>query len=206
MKNHPHYKAPLEGAHRGRGIATSLWFHSGMESVCTISVTENGKLNLLEGSADIGGTRAAVAMQAAEVLGLKAEDVNPVVVDTDSIGYTACSDGSRTAFATGWAAYEAAHDVKRQMIERVARIWETDPGTVELEGGVLKSKVDREQKMSFEELAEQLKETGGPIVGRGSVNPQGVGGSFAGVIADVEVDPETGKVDITRFTSGAGCG
>ena len=128
MKNHPHYKAPLEGPNRGRGVSLAFWFNIGEPSACTISVTENGKLNLLEGSADIGGTRAAVAMQAAEVLGLKAEDVNPIVVDTDSIGYTACSDGSRTAFATGWAAYEAAHDVKRQMIERVARIWETDPG------------------------------------------------------------------------------
>ncbi len=201
MKNHPHYKTPLEGPNRGRGVAASLWFHSGLESACTISVTENGKLNLLEGSADIGGTRAAVAMQAAEVLGLKAGDVNPVVVDTDSIGYTACSDGSRTAFATGWAAYEAAWDVKRQMIERAARIWETGPGEVEMEGGELRSRVDPGQRMSFKELAEQLKETGGAIVGRGSVNPHGVGGSFAGVIADVEVDPETGKVEIRRFTS-----
>ena len=40
----------------------------------------------------------------------------------------------------------------------------------------------------------------GPIVGRASVNPRGVGGSFAGSIADVEVDPETGKVEVLRFT------
>jgi CO/xanthine dehydrogenase Mo-binding subunit len=55
--------------------------------------------------------------------------------------------------------------------------------------------------MTFQELAARLGETGGPVVGRGAVNPRGVGGSFSGCIADVEVDPETGKVEILRFTS-----
>ena len=55
--------------------------------------------------------------------------------------------------------------------------------------------------MHFRELAAHLAETGGPVVGRGTVNPRGVGGSFSGCIVDVEVDPETGKVSILRFTS-----
>src|ERR1051325_10182988 len=55
--------------------------------------------------------------------------------------------------------------------------------------------------MSFAELAAKLEHTGGPVVGRGAVNPRGVGGSFSGAIADVEVDPETGKVTVLRFTS-----
>ena len=54
--------------------------------------------------------------------------------------------------------------------------------------------------MAFKELAARLDETGGPVMGRGAVNPSGAGGSFAGCIADVEVDPETGKVSILRFT------
>ena len=55
--------------------------------------------------------------------------------------------------------------------------------------------------MTFKELAAQLAGTGGPIVGRGTVNPTGAGGSFSGSIADVEVDPETGKVTVLRFTA-----
>ena len=55
--------------------------------------------------------------------------------------------------------------------------------------------------MPFAELAAKIGETGGPIVGRGAVNPRGVGGSFSGAIADVEVDPETGKTQVVRFTS-----
>ena len=68
------------------------------------------------------------------------------------------------------------------------------------EDGVFSTKKDA-HKLTFQELAAKLSSTGGPVVGRATVNARGVGGSFAGVIADVEVDPETGKVDILRFTS-----
>ena len=55
----------------------------------------HGTINLVTGSVDIGGSRTAVAMQAAEVLGLRAEDVSPTVVDTDTIGWTGVTGGSR---------------------------------------------------------------------------------------------------------------
>ena len=201
MMDHPHYSAPLEGPNRGRGLAIGFWFNVGLQSSASIAVNADGTINLVEGSTDIGGTRASLAMQAAEVLGIPAEDVRPTVVDTDSVGYTDVTGGSRVAFATGWAAYEAAQDVKRQMIERAALSWDVDSESLELDRGVFQSKSDPELNMTFKELAGQLGSTGGPIVGRATVNPSGVGGSFAGAMADVEVDPETGKVTILRFTA-----
>jgi len=126
------------------------------------------------------------------------------VVDTDSIGFTAVTGGSRTTFATGWAAYEAAQDVKRQMIERAASIWEIDADSIELEKGVFQSKSDPELKMTFKELAGQLPGSGGTVVGRANLNAGGLGaggGSFAGNIVDVEIDPETGKTTVLRFTA-----
>jgi xanthine dehydrogenase molybdenum-binding subunit len=198
MKSHPHYTAPLGGPNRGRGVAVGFWFNVGLPSSCTISVNADGTVNLVEGSTDIGGTRTSIAMQAAEVLGIAAEDVRPIVVDTDSVGFTAVTGGSRTTFATGWAAYEAAQDVVRQMKERAAKIWETDAAAVQMDRGVFCS---GDRSLTFKELADRLGGTGGPLVGRGAVNPRGVGGSFAGAIADVEVDPETGKVSVLRFTS-----
>ena len=201
MMAHPHYKSELQGANQGRGVAIGFWFNIGEPSSCTISVNDDGTVNLIEGSTDIGGTRTSIAMQAAEVLGLRADEVNPVVVDTDSIGYTAQTDGSRTTFATGWAAYEAAQEVKRLLIQRVATIWEVDSETIELNDRAFSSKADPELKMTFKELAGRLTKTGGPVVGTGTVNPSGIGGSFAGGIADVEVDPQTGKVEIVRYTA-----
>ncbi len=198
MKNHPHYKAPLDGPNRGRGVAIGFWFNIGLPSSCTISVNADGTVNLVEGSTDIGGTRTSIAMQAAEVLGIPAEDVRPTVVDTDSIGFTAVTGGSRTTFATGWAAYEAAQDVVRQLKERAAQLWQSDAASVTFERGIFRW---GDKSTTFRELAAQIDQTGGPVVGRGAVNPRGAGGSFSGNIVDVEVDPETGKVTILRFTA-----
>jgi CO/xanthine dehydrogenase Mo-binding subunit len=119
-------------------------------------------------------------------------------VDTDSVGFTHVTGGSRTTFATGWAAYEAAQDVVRQMKERAAILWEVKPEEVTVERDVYRS---GKRSLTFKQIAAKADETGGPIVGRASVNPRGVGGSFAGSIADVEIDPETGKTTVLRFTS-----
>ena len=200
MRDHPHYSAPL-GENQGRGIAVGFWFNIGFHSAVDLAVNGDGTVNLTEGSTDIGGSRASIAMQAAEVLGIPAEDVHPSVVDTDSIGYTFLTGGSRTTFATGWAAYEAAQSVKRQMIERAAAIWDVDQDSVQMEKGVISSTTDPELSITFKELAGQLAGTGGGISASESVNPQSFGGSFAGNIVDVEVDPETGKTDVVRFTA-----
>ena len=77
-------------------------------------------------------------------------------------------------------------------------LWETEAVAVEAGRGVFRS---GDRSMTFRELARRVPETGGPVVGRGAVDPRGVGGSFAGCIVDVEVDPETGKVTVLRFTS-----
>ena len=201
MRDHPHYNAPLEGSNRGRGVSVGFWFNVGLQSSCSLSVNSDGTVGLVEGSTDIGGTRSSVAMQAAEVLGVPVEDIRPTVVDTDSIGFTAGTGGSRVTFATGWAAYEAAQEVKRRMIKRAATIWDVDPTSLEMTKGVIQSKSDPELKMTFKELAGELSGSGGPIMGSATVDPKGEGGSFAGNIVDVEVDPDTGKVEILRFTA-----
>ena len=200
MRDHPHFSAPLEGPNRGRGVAVGFWMNGSGPSACTIRINADGTLYLSEGSPDIGGTRASVAIQAAEVLGIPAEDVHPAVVDTDSVGYTSGTGGSSVTYKTGWAAYEAAQDVKRQMVVRASTIWDVDADSVELADGVFQSKADPELKMSFKELAGQLGDTGGHIVGSSAVHPTAAGAAFAGNIVDVEVDPDTGKVTILRFT------
>lgn len=198
MKASAHYNAPLGGPNRGRGIAIGFWFNAGLPSSVNLSVTSDGSVNLVEGSTDIGGTRTSIAMQAAEVLGIPVERINPTVVDTDSVGFTHVTGGSRTTFATGYAAYEAAQDVMRQMKERAAKLMEADAASVQADKGVFTA---NGKSLTFAEIAAQLDATGGPVVGRGAVNPKSAGGSFAGAIADVEVDPETGRTQIVRFTS-----
>ena len=196
-----HYKTPLEGPNRGRGIAAGFWFNGTGPACATASVNADGTVSLIEGSPDIGGSRASMAIQVAEVLGLPAEDVHPTIGDTDSVGYTSLSAGSGATFKSGWACYEAATDIKQQLIQRAARIWDVSPDDVEYTDGVASHKSDSELKLTFKQLAGRLIGTGGPVVGRGNVNPAGVGNSFAVHIVDVEVDPETGKVAVLRYTA-----
>jgi len=181
-------------------VATGFWGNTGGPSSATASVNPDGTVSLVEGSVDIGGNRAVVAMHVAEVLGISVQEVKPTVGDTDSVGFTSLTGGSGAAFKTGWASYEAAHDIKRQMVERAAKIWDVSVDDVEYDHGAFSHKSDPELKLSFKQLAARLNGTGGPIVGRAQVAPTGVGPSFAAHIADVEVDPETGKVDVLRYT------
>ena len=205
-KDHPHYSAPLEGKYTGRGVASGFWPNFGLKSSVSINVNTDGTISLVEGSTDIGGTRAAIAMQAAEVLGIPAESVTPTVVDTDSVGYTDVTGGSRTAFATGYAAYNAAQDVKEQMIQRAAKLWDVDVEEVEFADGLFRCVNGKAEQIDFKELAGKLDETGGPIVGRASADPTQPGPSIGTHVVDVEVDPDTGKVEILRYTTSQDAG
>ena len=197
-KNSPHYRASLEGPYRGRGVASGFWFNYGGKSSASASINNDGTLSLLTGSVDIGGTRTSIAMQLAEGLGLSAESIRPGVADTDSVGYTEGTYGSRTTFATGWAVYEIGKQLKEKLSERAAIIWETEPEKIRFEHGTF---LFDEQQMTFAELASRLDETGGPVVASAAVRPEQSGPAFATHIVDVEVDPETGKVQILRYTA-----
>ena len=200
-KNTQQYKTPLKGPFRGRGVASGFWFNIGLQSSCAISVNADGTIGLVEGSTDIGGSRVSIAMQAAEVLGIPAEDVHPSVADTDSVGYTFLTGGSRTTYATGIAAHDCAQDIKQKMIERAGTIWEVSHEDIELVDGVFQHKSDPDLKLTFKELAGRLNGTGGPISSQVSVDPRRAGGAFSTHIVDVEVDPETGKVEILDYTA-----
>ena len=67
--------------------------------------------------------------------------------------------------------------------------------------GEVRHKSDPELRLGFKELARQLAATGGTITGQSNVDPAGEGNSYAVHIADVEVDPDTGKTEIARFTA-----
>ena len=201
-KDHEHWTTPKkDGPYVGRGVATGFWMNGAGPACATANVNYDGTVNLTIGSMDIGGIRPVAAQQFAEVLGIPAEDVNPQVGDTESIGYTSMTGGSGAAFKTGWACYEAGQDVKRQMIERAALMWDTSSDDVELVDSVFQHTSDPELNIGFKELAGNLSDTGGPVVGRANLNPSGAGSAFSTNIVDLEVDPETGKVTILRYTA-----
>lgn len=201
--NHPGYKTPL-GKNQGRGVASGYWFNGGGESSATMHVNEDGTVVVATGSPDIGGSRASMAIMAAETLGIDYDQVRPIVADTASVGYAHLTGGSRVTFATGMAVVDSTKKIIQELCIRAAKMWNVDPDGVVWEDGCAKpasSNVGDFAPLSIREIAAKRAQTGGPIVAAAAVNPGGVAPGFATQFCDVEVDPETGKVTVLRFVA-----
>jgi len=192
---------PMKGRVRGRGLASGYWFNVGLKSTVNLTVNTDGTVALVEGSTDIGGTRTSISMQAAEILGIPATDFRPTVGDTETAGYADVTGGSRTTYATGFAAVKAAESLIEVLKERCSIIWSLDKQDIDFENGSFFASKDPELKFTFKELAANLDSTGGPAASSGSVDLESAGGAFGTHIVDLDVDPETGKTDIVRYTA-----
>ncbi len=201
--SHPHYSTSL-GPNQGRGVASGFWFNSGGESSAIVNINEDGTVVLVSGSPDLSGTRTTLAQMAAEELGIDVARISPIVGDTGAVGYTFGSGGSRVTFATGIAVVEATRIVIRQLCARAAQIWEIPSEAVEWEDGHAKpagANAGDFEPLSMAEIAGMANKMGGPITASKSLDaPHLVGPGFGTHICDVEVDPETGKVTILRYT------
>lgn len=201
-KLHEHYKAPL-GKNQGRGVASGFWFNAGGDTCVSLTIHDDGTATVMAGTPDIGGSRASIAMMAAEELSLPLEKIRPVIGDTAALGYNFVTGGSRATFASGMATVNAARKVKEEMGRRAARMWDISEDAVEWDHGFVKPAGENAGKfepLSLAEIAGRAAKTGGPIVGTSQINAQGAGPSFGTHIVDVEVDRETGRVTISRYT------
>ena len=197
-----HYKVPL-GKNQGRGVASGFWFNIGGETCVTINVNEDGTVSVLSGTPDIGGSRASLCMMVADELGIEYEKVRPIIADTASLGYTFLTGGSRATFSNGLAAVEAATNAKTELRARAAKYWEIPVDAVEWDDGMAKpagSNAGEFDPLSLADLAKLANKTGGPIAGHAQINAQGAAPSFGTHLVDVEVDKETGHVEILRYT------
>ncbi|MDP1670597.1 MAG: molybdopterin-dependent oxidoreductase, partial [Alphaproteobacteria bacterium] len=134
IQNHPINKIPL-GPNQGRGLAAGFWFNLGGQSSAVVNIAEDGTATIMTGSPDIGGSRASMALMAAEVLGIDYSKVRPIVGDTSAVGFCEITHGSRVTFATGMAIIQASEDIVLQCRQRVAKMWEVDVDAVKWEDG-----------------------------------------------------------------------
>jgi CO/xanthine dehydrogenase Mo-binding subunit len=197
-----HYSTPL-GEWQGRGVASGFWFNIGGETCVSLTINEDGTVSLMAGTPDIGGLRASLAMVAADELGVPYDKVRPIIGDTGSLGFNFLTGGSRSAFSGSMAIVEAAKQIKADLCARAAKLWDVKVDDVEFAGGSVRplgAAADKAKPMSVADFAKVAGKTGGPIGGLGRINAQGAGPSFGTHLVDLEVDPETGRVTILRYT------
>jgi CO/xanthine dehydrogenase Mo-binding subunit len=196
-KAHPHYAAPL-GRNQGRGVACGAWGNYGGPSTAAVSLAEDGSILVKEGNPDIGGSRASMAIMAAETFGVPYEKVRVTIADTSSIGFSMGTGGSRTTFATGKAVIQACESVIAILRDRAATLWQVDAAAVEWRDGAA---VRGDERLSIAELAAKSAVTGGPISAEAVVDPHDYLPGFGVHICDTEVDPETGQTAVVRYTA-----
>jgi CO/xanthine dehydrogenase Mo-binding subunit len=201
-REHPHWSAPLK-PNQGRGVASGFWFNIGGETTVSLALNEDGTLTLMAGTPDIGGLRASLCMMAAEELGAEIGKIRPIIADTASLGYNFLTGGSRATFSSGMATVAAARHLVQQVCARAAKLWEVPEDAVTYQHGRVTptgATNSKQKPLSLAEIGALAGKTGGPIMGTSSINAHGAAPSFGTHIADVEVDAETGRVSVVRYT------
>ena len=208
LLDHPGYRAPL-GPNQGRGSASGFWFNGAGDSGANVAVNADGTVTIATGSPDIGGTRASMAIMAAETLGIDYDLIQSSVVDTETVPYCHVTGGSRVTYATGLAVIDACEQIIDDLRARAALMWDVDVDAVVWEDGQAKpasSNVGDFEPLSLKDIASKFSATGGPIGATGTVNAGGQAPGFSTQYCDVEVDPETGRVEILRFVAAQDAG
>ena len=201
-KAHPHMKAPL-GKNQGRGMACGFWFNFGGQTCTDLNIGVDGTVTLTVGTIDVGGSRASLSLIAAEELGIPYDKVKCNVADTASLGHNDTTEGSRGTFSSGMATIFAARAAIDVLKERAAKTWDIDVKDVEWKDGKATATGTTHSNLaplSLAEIAAKSPQTGGPIAGHNETVADGAGVSFATHICDIEVDPETGKTKVLRYT------
>jgi CO/xanthine dehydrogenase Mo-binding subunit len=206
-KSHPHYSAPLgklQGTLRGRGVASGFWFNAGGESSAQVNITEDGNVVVTTGHPDIGGSRAGIANICAELLGIDYKRISVIIGDTQTVGFSNLTGGSRVLFASSMVVTQSTEKIIQTLRERAAKIWEIDPEAVKWENGAahpVSPNAGQFPPLTLAELAEKAPAMGGPIGAGVQLNTQGADGGFGTHICDVEVDTDLGIVRVIRYTA-----
>lgn len=209
IRKHPHYKAPLDknprpGVKRGRGVASGFWYNAGGESSVQVNITEDGNVVVTTGHPDVGGSRASIANVVAELIGIEHSRVNVIIGDTQTIGFSNLTGGSRVTFASAMVATASCEKVVGQLKDRAAKIWKIDAEAVKWEDGMALPAGDNAGKfppLSLKELAAKANEMGGPIGAQVQLNTTGADPGYATHCVDVEVDVDLGIVRVLRYTA-----
>lgn len=184
----------------GRGLAFSEWGPSGGEGSVFVKIDEKGKVTVSSPVADQGaGVFTVICEVVAEELKIPAESVGFEHLDSRAVPSDGGVGGSRATRVYGNAACEAGARAREEVVEIAAKRMGIGPDDIGLANGFV-THVRTRRRISF---AEVVKAKGSPIQSKGYYKQAGNSheASIAAQIAEVHVDPETGRVKLRSFVS-----
>jgi 4-hydroxybenzoyl-CoA reductase alpha subunit len=208
---------------RGVGLAASVYLsgaglpiywnpmpHSGAH----VKVDRGGGVTVYCGTADIGqDSDSMLTYVVAETLGVDPADVRLLSGDTDLAPVDLGSYSSRVTFMAGNAAREAAERLRAVILGAAAQKLGVAGEKVDAAGGMIYCLDDTSRQMSFVEAVQLAEAHHGTLAAVGSYTPPKLAGDYKGsgvgpspaysftcAVAEVEVDIETGILEVTKLT------
>ncbi len=185
---------------RGRGLAFGYWRGTSMTSAAHVTIAGDGRPMVTMGAVDISGTRTAMAQVAAEEFGLTIDDVHVAMGDTKSVGYSDAAAGSRVGRTMAAAVSQACQDALGQLRERAASKLQCSVDALTYGSSIFRASGQGGGSINLFDLMQSTL-TEGAILGRGVSTKLPLGVEAGAHVCDVEVDPETGRVTILRYTA-----
>ncbi len=195
-----------------RGVGVALAMHgTGIPGLdmggASMKLNDDGSFNLLVGATDIGtGSDTVIAQIAAEVLGVRVEDIIMHSSDTDFTPFDTGAYASSTTYISGGATKKAAEQVRAQILEVAGRILKADPETLTIKDRVITAPNRNTVTVSQVALHSLHIENQQQIMATASWMSYESPPPFAAQGAEVEVDTETGVVRVLRAISAIDAG
>jgi CO/xanthine dehydrogenase Mo-binding subunit len=187
---------------RGVGLAIGGWLGGLQPTGATVRLNPDGSLSVLTGQVDIAGTNIALAQIAASAFGVDIDRVRITTGDTDSAPVTGLSAGSKTVYTVGAAVLQAAEDARRQALEIAAKELEASMHDLEIVDGRVAVRGMPDRAITLAQIGKKgnlyMSKTP-PVLGvsRPAFSQQAPG--FAGQLARIEVDLDTGELTVHDF-------
>jgi len=201
--------APPRSKKRGIGMANGNWyvFARGSGVGAQVKVHRDGSVELFSGAQDIGtGFRTAMAMVAAEELGLRPEDITVRVGDT-GFPEGPASGGSNTTNSVAPVVRLAAHDARTKVLALAAALLKAKPEELDAAGGKVFVAAQPGKSVSFRQAAARMTDEVIDCVAERKKQYETLRQDIAGTqFAEVEVDTETGEVRMVKMVSVNDCG
>lgn len=204
VRQHPLWRNRAESKEKGRGVGVAIggWMGGLEPGAAVCKLNRDGVLQLQIGSADLSGTPTAFALLAAETYGLDPEQLRFVYSDTDTSPYAGGVGGSKTLYTLGNAVIRAAQEARRQTLAIAAEEFEVSAEDLEIIDGKVQVKGFPDRSLSLGEIAGKSMGFDGkyePVHSSGRQAVTDRAPSFSAQIAEVEVDEETGEVNVVNL-------
>ena len=189
---------------RGFGMSMILYRGGpGFHAAAEMRVHRSGRVQLVTGLIDVGeGLTTVLCQLAADALGARYEEIEPVLADTSSTPNSPITAGSTATFSTGTAVVRAAEQARQRLLELASLGLESPVEELDAADGYIFVKKDPDRRLSLVEAAGLMEGetiTASELLTPGSTDH--IVNSFGAHFAEVEVDTDTGRVRVVKYVA-----